>query len=106
MAAVDAVLTCLADGTRREILEVLAGATGLNAGEVARRMSISRQGVLKHLQILSDADLVASRRVGREVLFSVQPAPLRDTAAWLSRLAQEWDYQLQALKRAAEESKA
>lgn len=102
MADVTPVFTCLADQTRREILEVLAGTAGMNAGEVAHRLLISRQGVLKHLQILADADLVVSRRAGREVLFSVQPTPLRTTAAWLSGLADDWDHQLQALKRAAE----
>jgi DNA-binding transcriptional ArsR family regulator len=97
-----AVLTCLADQTRREILEVLAGSAGMNAGEVAHRLLISRQGALKHLRILSDAGLVTSRRAGREVLFSVGSKPLRDTARWMTDLADQWDHQLQALKRAAE----
>lgn len=102
MSDADAVLTCLADGTRRTILEVLSGTAGMNAGEVAHRLTISRQGALKHLRILSRAGLVSSRKAGREVLFSVHAAPLRDTASWLSGLADEWDQQLAALKRVAE----
>lgn len=99
---VAAVITCLSDRTRRDLLVALAGSAGMNAGEVAQRLSISRQGALKHLRLLDNAGLVASRRAGREVLFSVRPQPLRATATWLSGLADDWDHQLHALKRAAE----
>ncbi|WP_018157680.1 ArsR/SmtB family transcription factor [Demetria terragena] len=100
------ILTCLADPTRRTILEVLSASAGMNAGEVATELDITRQGVMKHLRVLADAELVTSRRAGREVLYEVSPEPLRDTATWLLARADDWERQLGALKRAAEATRA
>ncbi len=73
----------IADGTRRRILDLLRHRL-LRAGEIARRFpEISRPAVAKHLRILRRAGLVQARRVGREVRYSLSPAPLREVQAWL-----------------------
>ncbi|MEA2523441.1 MAG: hypothetical protein QOF73_668, partial [Thermomicrobiales bacterium] len=56
----------------------------------------------KHLAVLEDAGLVAARRQGREVLYTLQPAPLTTTAHWLADLAATWDIRLATIKRLAE----
>lgn len=101
-ATVTAVFTCLAEESRRDVLEVLVQSGRASASAIAREVGISRQGVAKHLTLLTEAGLVTSERVGREVLYVVQPEPLQDAARWLDRSAAAWDRRLAALKAAAE----
>ena len=49
--------------------------------------------------MLADADLVDAARVGREVRFTLNPAPLADAAQWLTAVGREWDGRLDALGR-------
>jgi DNA-binding transcriptional ArsR family regulator len=101
--SVESVLGALADPTRRQVLEALAGQPAASASTLARELPISRQMVLKHLAVLQDSGLVCSARAGREVLFQVRSAPLVETADWLSSLAAQWDSRLAALKIRAEQ---
>jgi DNA-binding transcriptional ArsR family regulator len=102
-ADVDRVIAALADPTRRQILRMLgAEGRGLSASALAGRLPVSRQAVAQHLGVLAQAGLVSSERSGREVLFSVQPSALEQTASWMTRLAETWAERLQLLKRIAE----
>ena len=103
-AAEGAVLVALADPTRRQLLEALVEAGSASATTLADRLPISRQAVVKHLNVLDGAGLVIGRRAGREVLYQVRPQPLDASARWLAELAATWDRRLNAIKRAAEES--
>jgi DNA-binding transcriptional ArsR family regulator len=76
----------IADETRRRILDLLHRRS-LRAGEIARRFpEISRPAVAKHLGILRRAELVRARRVGREVRYSLNTAPLAEVQGWLRQL--------------------
>jgi len=99
---VGGVLAALADPTRRQLLDALVDAGRASATTLAVRLPVSRQAVVKHLQILETAGLVEGVRAGREVLYSVRPDPLDASARWLSDLSATWDRRLNALKRAAE----
>jgi DNA-binding transcriptional ArsR family regulator len=101
-AAVDQVFTALADPTRRELLEVLGSRSACSATALAREFPVSRQAILKHLRVLYGANLVASTREGREVIYRVHPEQLVATASWMTSLAASWDERLAALKRHAE----
>lgn len=99
---IGSVLAALADPTRRRLLGVLVDAGRASATTLAGRLPVSRQAVVKHLQILEAAGLVASARSGREVLYRVRRDPLDHSARWLADLSAAWDRRLDALKRAAE----
>jgi DNA-binding transcriptional ArsR family regulator len=96
------VLAALSDQTRRHLLEALAEDGHASATTLAAVLPVSRQAVLKHLHVLEAAGLVAHARVGREVLYTVQPEPLYTSARWLAARAAAWDRRLAAIKRAAE----
>jgi DNA-binding transcriptional ArsR family regulator len=96
------VFTALADPTRRTILDLLAAHGHGTATSLAAELPVSRPAVIKHLTVLDRAGLVAARRHGREVRYVVQPERARATAAWLSRLAAQWDGRLAAVKKLAE----
>jgi DNA-binding transcriptional ArsR family regulator len=101
-AGPDEVLAAMADLTRRQLLTVLAVRGPATATTLAGDLPISRQAVAKHLAVLSQAGLVTSSKHGRDVRFEVRTAGLSETAAWLARLAGEWDSRLAAIKRIAE----
>jgi DNA-binding transcriptional ArsR family regulator len=101
-AAASAVFGALADPTRRDVLNALAEGGTLSATQLATRLPISRQGILKHLAVLGEAGLVETTKVGREVRYAVVAEPLREASAWLARAATQWDRRLLAIKAAAE----
>jgi DNA-binding transcriptional ArsR family regulator len=100
--AVEEVLVALADPTRRQLLDVLAGRGEATATTLAVDLPVSRQAVVKHLVTLSKAGLVTGQREGREMRYAVRPDPLGETARWLDQLAAQWDARLVAIKRLAE----
>ena len=96
------VFSALADPTRRSILNLLATHGHGTATTLAAELPVSRPAVIKHLTVLDRAGLVAAQRHGREVRYVVQPSRLQATAAWMSRLAAQWDARLAAVKALAE----
>ena len=105
MKTVTTVFQALADPTRRMILERLRAQGPLSIKQLSEPFSISRQAVTKHLDILLDSGLVDERRVGRERLHSLDPAPLRQIEAWLRPYSEEWDRRLERLQRHLEEQR-
>jgi DNA-binding transcriptional ArsR family regulator len=98
------VFAALADPTRRQLLELLGGSPGRSASALAGLVPVSRQAVAQHLAVLEDCRLVQRRRSGREVVFSVRPDRLAETARWLADRADAWRGRLELLKRQAEEA--
>jgi DNA-binding transcriptional ArsR family regulator len=86
----------LADGTRRRIVELLADGDR-TAGELADEFTVSRPAVSRHLRVLREAGLVRSRERGTQRLYSLDPAPLEELDAWLSRYRGFWTQRLEAL---------
>lgn len=95
----DAVFAALADPTRRELLALLGRRGEATATDLARELPVTRQAVQKHLALLATADLVATRRVGREVRYRPTPAPMSDAMAWMAEVGSQWDARLAALER-------
>jgi DNA-binding transcriptional ArsR family regulator len=95
----DAVFAALADPTRRQLLALLGHHGEATATDLARELPVTRQAVQKHLALLSGAELVATRRSGREVLYRPTPAPMSDAMAWMAEVGSQWDARLAALER-------
>ena len=68
--ATSEVFTALAHPTRRQILQDLK-AGELAAGEIAGRFSVSGPTISRHLGVLRQAGLVAERKDGNRVLYSL-----------------------------------
>jgi len=65
---------------------------------------MTRFGVMKHLRILEEAGLVATRRVGREKHHFLNPVPIQHIYdRWVSKYARHWTRALTKLKRELEE---
>ncbi len=96
------VLAALADRTRRQLLDTLAANGEATATTLAERLPVSRQAVVKHLAVLDRAGLVEGHKLGREMRYSVRPEPLGATAAWMTKVAHQWDTRLTRIKQIAE----
>ena len=73
----DAIFKALADPTRRLLLDMLFQRDGRTLKELETEVAMSRFGVMKHLKVLEDADLVVTRRSGREKLHFLNTVPIR-----------------------------
>jgi DNA-binding transcriptional ArsR family regulator len=98
----DDVLGALADPTRRSLFERLATGGPDTATHLAVGLPVSRQAVVKHLQVLSGAGLLTAERDGREVRYRADPRAMDDAVAWMVRTGAEWDRRLGRLRRRVE----
>jgi len=73
----DLVFRALADPTRRFLLDLLYARDGRTLTELESEVDMSRFGVMKHLKLLEEADLVVSRKEGREKRHFLNPVPIR-----------------------------
>jgi DNA-binding transcriptional ArsR family regulator len=99
------VYTAVADPTRRAILDRLR-AGGAPVSDLADGFRISRPAVSKHLRVLRDARLVREHREGRQRVYQLTPAPLRDVARWIEGYRGFWAVNLANLKRHLEHDDA
>jgi DNA-binding transcriptional ArsR family regulator len=100
----DDVFKALADPTRRDLLDQLFKQDGQSLSALEERLPMSRFGVMKHLKVLEEANLVVTRRRGREKLHFLNPVPIRLVyERWVSKYAEPWVSGLTALKRELEE---
>jgi DNA-binding transcriptional ArsR family regulator len=82
---VDRTFAALADPTRRAVVERLGGGSA-SISELAEPFGISLTGMRKHVQILEDAGLVTTEKVGRTRRCSLAPRPLAHVEAWMQQL--------------------
>jgi len=73
----DQVFKALADPSRRLLLDRLLVRDGQTLGALESELEMTRFGVMKHLRVLEEADLVVTRRSGREKLHFLNPVPVR-----------------------------
>ena len=67
----------LADPTRRHLLDRLFERDGRTLGELESELTMTRFGVMKHLRVLEEANLVVTHKSGREKLHFLNPIPIR-----------------------------
>lgn len=92
------VFRSLGDPTRLEVLRLLGDGDGYTATALADRLPITRQGVSKHVAVLSEAGLVDAESRGRAVIYRVRPGVMAEAAQWLERAEAAWDARLARLR--------
>ncbi len=99
------VFSALADPTRRKLLLHLADHSPKTATQFAKQFPITRQGILKHLEILENAGLVVVHQKGREKRYTLTPEPLSEADRWIKRINSKWEKRLERLKAFIESEK-
>ena len=94
----EAVFAALADANRRAILAELTASGPATVTELAAVLPLTRQGIAKHLALLTEAGLVSAEPgAGRRVSYHLQSGPMRVAQQFLAALARDWDGPLAAL---------
>ena len=88
----------ISDATRRHVLERLRTQGQLSVTDLTEPLSITRQAVTKHLDVLERAGLLECHRLGRRRLHRLKAQPLEDVADWLAPYAAAWDRRLSRLR--------
>ena len=83
----------LADPTRAQIVEALASGNH-TANEIVDLFPISQPSVSRHLRVLREAGLVSVESAGRQRVYRLEPAPLREIDDWLARYRKFWSRKL------------
>src|SRR3954468_5190597 len=95
----DDVFRALADPTRRSLLDELYREDGQTLKALEGRLPMTRIGVMKHLKVLEEAGLVATKKRGREKLHFLNAVPIRLVHdRWVSKYAEPWAAGLSELK--------
>jgi DNA-binding transcriptional ArsR family regulator len=99
----DRTFSALADPTRRAILARLGEQDEVSVSELARPFPMSLPAIMKHLDVLSDAGLVARTKTGRTVSCRLNASPMESAMTWLNRYQRFWTEQLDRLAAFVEE---
>ena len=100
------VFAALADPMRRKLLVNLAENSPKTATQIAAEYPITRQGILKHLNVLENAGLVTVYQHGREKRYSLTPEQLSELGVFLKEIGMKWDDRLLRLKTFLESAPA
>jgi DNA-binding transcriptional ArsR family regulator/uncharacterized protein YndB with AHSA1/START domain len=103
VVTMDEVFKALADPTRRKLLDKLFKDDGQTLSALEQGLPMTRFGVMKHLKLLEDAGLVATRRQGREKLHFLNAIPIRLIHdRWVNKFTAPWVAALSDLKHSLE----
>jgi len=100
----DTSFAALSDATRRGVLEQL-GRTDASITDLAEKFHMTLTGMKKHVDVLEQAGLVTTKKVGRVRTCQLGPRRLEDETAWLERYRRRWDERFNELEKVVEELK-
>ena len=100
----DRTFSALSDPTRRDILERLTRGPA-SVSELARPAGISLPGVLKHVRILEEANLVTTEKRGRTRECRLGPEQMDDATTWIESQRRQWERRLDRLEAIIERTK-
>lgn len=84
------VFQAIADPTRRAILSLVA-LHAMTPGAIAENFDSSRQTISKHIQILSECDLLRQTQSGREIYYHFNPEKMKTIADFIEPFRKMWD---------------
>src|SRR5689334_24044490 len=102
-AGLDRTFAALSDPTRRALLARLGSRDSLSVSELAQPFSMSLPAIMKHLDVLTDAGLIAREKTGRTVACRLTARPMEQAIDWLNRYQRFWSDNLDRLAAFVEE---
>ncbi|HRN55968.1 MAG TPA: metalloregulator ArsR/SmtB family transcription factor [Agriterribacter sp.] len=84
------VFQAIADPTRRAIITLLA-AHAMTPGAIAEYFDSSRQTISKHIQVLTECELLEQEQNGREIYYHLNPKKMRPIADFIAPFRNMWD---------------
>ena len=84
------VFQAIADPTRRAIL-LLVATQSMTAGAIAANFDTARPTVSKHLQILTECELLKQEQTGREIYYSLEIEKMKEIDEWIEQFRKVWE---------------
>lgn len=91
------VFQAIADPTRRSILLLLA-ANSMTAGAIAGHFESARPTVSRHLQVLTECELLSKEQRGREVYYHINALKMKEIAEFVEPFRKLWETRFDALE--------
>lgn len=84
------IFQAIADPTRRAILMLLA-INAMTPNALAEHFNTSRQAVSRHIQILTECDVVSQKQRGREIYYHIEFEKMKEIDIWLEQIRKIWE---------------
>lgn len=91
------VFQAIADPTRRAILTLVA-LNAMTPGAIAEKFDSSRQTISKHIQILTECELLKQEQSGREIYYHLNPVKMKEIADFIEPFRKMWDDRFNTLE--------
>lgn len=91
------VFQAIADPTRRSIL-LLVATQSMTAGAIASNFDTARPTVSKHLQILTECELLKKEQNGREILYHLNLNKMKQISDFIEPFSKMWDDRFNSLE--------
>ncbi|MBI1184794.1 metalloregulator ArsR/SmtB family transcription factor [bacterium] len=98
------VFQAIADPTRRAIITIIA-TQAMTPGAIAQNFNSSRQTISKHIQVLTECQLLEQEQNGREIYYHLNPAKFKDIADFIEPFRQMWDDRFNKLEALMKQQK-
>lgn len=99
------VYQAIADPTRREIINLIAGQP-YNVNAIAEKFDMTRQAISLHVKILSDCGLIVIKQSGRERFCEAQLDQLNEVTTWIEQSRKLWVKKFEKLDEHLKELKS
>jgi DNA-binding transcriptional ArsR family regulator len=91
------VFQAIADPTRRSILLIVASQS-MTAGAIAAKFDTARPTISKHLQVLTECELLHPSPKGREIYYHINLGKMKEVAAFVEPFRLLWEQRFDALE--------
>jgi DNA-binding transcriptional ArsR family regulator len=91
------VFQAIADPTRRAIL-LLVASQAMTAGAIAANFDTARPTVSKHLQILTECELLEQKQKGREIYYQLNAKKMKEVADFIEPFRKTWEERFNKLE--------
>lgn len=95
------VFQAIVDPTRRAIL-LLVATQSMTAGAIAANFDTARPTVSKHLQILTECELLEQEQTGREIYYHLNPEKIKEIADFIEPFREMWKTRFNQLDQVLE----
>jgi len=90
------IFQAIADPTRRAILTLLA-LQAMTPNAIAEHFDSSRQAISKHIQILTECELLHQAQTGREIYYHFNAKKMEEVDIWVAQFRAAWDSRFEQL---------
>jgi DNA-binding transcriptional ArsR family regulator len=84
------VFQAIADPTRRAIIALIA-LQAMTPNAIAEHFDTTRQGISKHLRILTECELITQEKQGREIYYQLEIDKMKQIDKWLEQFRKIWE---------------